>query len=83
MRKLKYTQTNTVDQRVELEGEDISRLVRSVSIEAEAGHLPTVTLELAVFEIETAAGDAKIHLAQGTAELLERFGWTPPAGEGD
>lgn len=65
-------------QTVELDGEDISRVVRSVSIDAEAGGLPTVRLELAVFELETASGETKIHLGSGTEDLLKRLGWTPP-----
>lgn len=66
------------DQKVELDGADISRLVRSVSIDAEAGVIPSVRLELAVFEVESVA-EGKIHIASGTEDLLVRLGWTPPA----
>lgn len=69
------------DQVVTLDGDDISRLVRSVSIDAEAGHIPSVRLELAVFEIESAAEGTKVHIASGTEDLLVRLGWTPPAEE--
>lgn len=65
-------------QTVELDGEDISRAVRSVGIDAEAGGLPAIRLELAVFELETAVGESEIHLAPGTEDLLKRLGWTPP-----
>ena len=80
-RKLTYRQTNPVKQEVELDGVDISRLVRSVSIEAEAAHVPTVTLELAVFEMHSEIAAARIYVAPGTAELLVELGWTPPAEE--
>ena len=78
-RKLTYRQSSPVRQEVELDGKDISHLVRSVSIDAEAGHFPTVRLELAVFEMEFATGETRIHVAPGTADLLVDLGWTPPA----
>lgn len=66
---------------VELDGEDISACIRSINISAEAWEAPEVSLQLAVFEIETGADESRIHIAEGTAELLQRLGWTPPAGE--
>ncbi len=68
-------------QTVELDGDDISRNVRAISLDIEAGQLPTVRVDLAVFELETDTGETKIHLAPGTADLLVRLGWTPPTEE--
>lgn len=65
------------DQKVTLDGEDISRFVRAVSIDADVSNAPSVRLDLAVFEIESAT-EAKIHIAPGTEDLLARLGWTPP-----
>lgn len=65
------------DQKVTLDGEDISHLVRAISIDTAAGDPSSVTLELAVSEIETAA-ETKIRIAAGTEDLLVRLGWTPP-----
>lgn len=78
-RKFTFRQT---DQKplgsVELDGEDISRLVRSISLDSEAGHLPEVTLDLMVVEVETVTDETRVHMAPGTAELLVRLGWSPP-----
>ena len=68
-------------QTVELDGEDISNSVTSLSLDMEAGNLPRVQLDLAVFELETQAGDAQIQIAAGVEDLLKRFGWTPPTEE--
>lgn len=77
-RKLTFRQDGPVNQTVELDGEDISRYVRSFSIDAEAGHLPEISLDLLVFELEAETSDTKIHLAPETAGILVRLGWTPP-----
>ncbi len=79
-KKLIFRQTDAYKQSIELNGEDISRYVRSFSIDAEPGRLPEIRLDLAVFEVETDTSDAKIHLAPGTADLLVQLGWTPPRG---
>lgn len=81
MSKLSFHQgTSLSDQVVKLDGEDISKQVRSLSITATAGQLPAVVLDLLVFEIDSEAeeGVSEIQVTQGTADLLLRFGWTPP-----
>lgn len=67
-----------LQQFVELDGEDISRLVRSVSFDVGVHEIPAVRLELAVFEFESVSGQTEIHIADGTADLLKKLGWTPP-----
>lgn len=71
------------DQVVTLDGEDISKQVRSVSITADAGQPPGVVLELLVHEVdsEIEQGVSEIRVPQATADLLSRFGWiAPPSG---
>jgi hypothetical protein len=79
-KKLTFTQ-NGRQQKVFLDGEEISSAIRSISIEAEAWQAPVVSLELAVFEIESVVDQTKIHIADSTVDLLKRLGWTPPAEE--
>lgn len=63
-----------------LDGEDISPAVCSVSIKADAGEIPEVSLQLAVIEIEVEipGRENEIRVTQATADLLKRFGWAPP-----
>lgn len=61
-----------------LDGQDISNLLRAVKVEA-SPHPPEVTLRLGSIAVEV-QGEAgpELRLDEGTAELLEKFGWTPP-----
>lgn len=85
MAKLSFHQgPGRYDQVVKLDGEDISKAIRSLSINAEAGQIPEVELQLAVFEIEVGGppelgmAETKIRIFDETVELLKRLGWTPP-----
>lgn len=67
---------------VEVDGHDISKAVRSVIIELEAGNRPRVELDVAaffvdVFELE----DPRILISGDVSAALVRLGWTPPADE--
>lgn len=79
-KKLTFTQ-NGRQQKVHLDGEEISSAIKAISIEAEACQVPVVRLDLAVFEIETDTDEVKIHITDSTVDLLKRLGWTPPAEE--
>lgn len=64
-----------------LDGQDISHLVTGATIHLNPSRAKT-RAELDVVAVETEwEGDTKLYLKPGTAELLERFGWTPPADE--
>ena len=84
MSKLTFHQgVSRNDQVVTLDGENISKQVRSISITAGVGQLPSVVLELLVLEVdsELEEGVTEIRVPQATADLLSRFGWiAPPSG---
>lgn len=83
MAKLSFHQgPGLYEQNVKLDGEDISKAVRSLSFKVTAGEVPEVSLQLAAFEIEADGGsEARIHVTEETVELLKRFGWHPPVEE--
>lgn len=68
------------DQVVKLDGEDISNKVRSITISARAGELPSVVLDLMVIEVDSDVPGSvpELRVTKESAELLERFGWTAP-----
>lgn len=80
MSKLSFHQgPGRYEQVVKLDGEDISSAIRGLSFTVDAGDLPTVDLQLAVFEIEADGGfEARVHIAEETVELLKRLGWASP-----
>jgi hypothetical protein len=62
---------------VTLDGQDISHLVTAATVTFDPRSLPRAELDVRAVETEV-NGTAVLHLKPGTAELLERFGWTPP-----
>jgi hypothetical protein len=75
--KLAFRQ-NGLRQVLELDGENISTGIRSVTFTADAGDVPQVTLELVVFELDADTDNARIHVGEESALLLKKLGWTPP-----
>lgn len=70
--------------KIELNGHDISKGVRSVSLEHTAGEAPVVTLELIDlhgWDVETVDPRAVVRLTNGNRTVLERLGWRPPKDE--
>ncbi len=63
---------------VHLDGQDISRAVRDVTVKMRAGDVPQVTLDLALLGFDESDLNAEVHLAEPTRDLLTRLGWTPP-----
>lgn len=62
-----------------IDGHDISRAVRGLTVSMSAGCLPEVTLDLAIFEAEEIVlGEAHIVVTEPAVELLEQLGWTRP-----
>ncbi|MFD3777343.1 hypothetical protein [Streptomyces sp. NPDC058612] len=62
---------------VELDGQDVSHLVRGFELTQEVGHRPQLTLDLSVHQVIT-HGRATILMAEETKDLLVSFGWVPP-----
>lgn len=68
--------------RILLAGRDVSALVRGIHIDAGAGLVTTVELELAVVVAAELSGARVLAgLDAETEELLAELGWTPPAGD--
>ena len=60
---------------VELDGHDVSNALRGLTLEINAGDMPTATLRVVAEEV-------RAYLPDATKELLVRLGWTPPTEEG-
>lgn len=67
------------EQSVELDGVDISRVVRSTEISGGAGELPQLTLTLNIEgSITTELTGGVVNLSPETEALLTQLGWKPP-----
>jgi hypothetical protein len=72
---------------VHLDGHNLSRALRALSIRFEAGHLPKVEAELAICEIDVASmgvrdSEIVISMSDAVREALIELGWTPPEHHG-
>lgn len=66
---------------VAVNGSDIGRAVREVTVHARAGFRTEVTLDLTVFDSTRVNADhAEVSMSTGTRDLLLAAGWIPPAG---
>lgn len=63
--------------RVEVDGQDLSGAVRGLTINAGAGHVAQVILDLCISSGEI-NGEAQVHIPADTAATLVDLGWTPP-----
>lgn len=71
------------DMRIAIDGADISpRAIAGLSLQAEAGDIPRLTLDVVALDVTKLGGKMEIFLPDETRELLVALGWTPPA-EGD
>lgn len=77
-RQVKITETETGKGRVEVDGKDVSGLVRRASVSVEAGAPAVVVLELGRVVVSTEAS-ATVEVDKPTADFLRTLGWTPPA----
>lgn len=65
---------------VVIDGIEVNRSIRSLSVNMEPDSLPRVTVDLLVHEVfEIGAKDGILVIDSSTADLLERHGWTAPA----
>lgn len=69
--------------KVELDGQDISRALRGITIRCEAAHRPSVDLDLKLDAIEVARlavrdPDFIVSMSDDVRDALIALGWTPP-----
>lgn len=65
---------------IHLDGHDVARTVRALTLSLGPDRLPSVELDVLVFgEMELDVEGAQVLLPEATRELLVRLGWTPPA----
>jgi hypothetical protein len=69
------------DYSVKLNGAPVEHLVHAFALEAEPGELPRLVLQINLVGVHC-RGDVEVDLPAETRTLLERAGWTPPAGGG-
>jgi hypothetical protein len=67
---------------VEVDGQDVANGLRGYTLRSKAGHMPTLELDLRVFDTEV-DGEARVVVPAGTREALIKLGWTPPGGSAD
>lgn len=77
MATLRITQSG-VDQTVRLDDVDITHALRGVTLKVEAGSLPVAELDAVLFDVDTVAEGAIIHVPDETRAALVALGWTPP-----
>lgn len=61
-----------------IDGNDIAPAVRGLRLNHKIGHLPELTLDLAMLETRLDAEHVKVLIPDATAQLLIDAGWTPP-----
>lgn len=76
--RLTLTEAGGKGSSVEVDGRDISALVRGVSLAARAGEITTVQLDLGPVTVHV-AGEARVAVSGPTRDFLLTLGWTPPA----
>ncbi|WP_030928486.1 hypothetical protein [Streptomyces sp. NRRL B-24720] len=59
---------------------DLSRAVRSFTLDSEVGCRPVLCLELLVHDVSTLS-QADIYIPEDTAAALVALGWSPPPGQ--
>lgn len=74
--------TQTGAGRVVVNGVDLSRAARGITLEAEVGCRPVLHLELVLHDVSTVA-ETRILIPDETAAALVALGWTPPPGQED
>jgi hypothetical protein len=64
---------------VEVDGQDLASGLRGYTLHSQAGSMPTLELQLGMFEAEV-HGVARVILTPAAHEALVKLGWTPPGG---
>lgn len=79
-RTVKIEHRSPVDASVEIDGHDVSNVVRGYRVEHTVGELPRVTLDVLSPIARTTLADKHVvvDLPAETEEALVLLGWTPP-----
>lgn len=65
-----------------VDGKDLANFVRGFTLKAGVGRIPQLILDLVVIDAtKVGAEHVEVYMEPDTAALLERAGWTPPAGD--
>lgn len=75
---LSITQREGIFHNVELNGQDISRALKGLTVTLRADAVPSVTLNVLVEKMVSDFFEADLYIPQATRDLLAQFGWTPP-----
>jgi hypothetical protein len=61
-----------------VDGHDISRITRGLSLDLSAWDPHQLTVRLAGFPVQSLLNDVHVKVDQETHDFLVRLGWTPP-----
>lgn len=64
---------------IEVGGHRIENGIQALTIQARAGEIPQIRLELSAAELIDAEGDVKLVMSSAAEKALIALGWTPPA----
>lgn len=66
------------DNKVIIDGHDVTNDIVSLQVKADASSLPTMTLEHAMVPVWIEGLDIKIEVGHSTWDMLVSLGWSPP-----
>lgn len=70
------------DDRVIVDGNDITHSVRGLEYSADVGMMPRLKVDLAMFDVTRIESEhTEVLLSGATIQLLIDAGWTPPDGD--
>lgn len=75
------TSENPHHTQIEVDGYRIEGAVRAFTVNAEAGSVPQIQLELAVLSDLSITGEVNVYLTDEVRKALVVLGWTPPPEE--
>lgn len=64
--------------KIELDGQDISKHVRSITLTATAGEFTKVSLDLTPVHVHVQADQIQAEVSAELEDILEALGWTSP-----
>lgn len=64
---------------VVLDGQDVTKAVRSLVVEGGVNQVPSLVLDLTLWELTKVDGEFDVLVSERAADLLIHLGWTPPS----